>query len=137
MSAHRFLRVAAAVAAAALAVGCTETAGEADYPSARLEGEVTLDGRPIDGGSIQFVPKDSNAPPISTAILGGRYVAPKVGKGKVTAIIGVEPPPRPEVVSSDYQPKPTVHIPDRYKAGIPIEVADDKDDQDFALSSKK
>ena len=130
--------MAAAFLSAAAFLGCSESGGGgADYPSARLEGEVTLDGKKVDGGTIQFVPKDSNAPPVTAPILEGRYVATKVGKGKVTAIISCDPPPRPEVVSSDYKPPPTIAIPDRYKGGILFDVNGDKADQDFPLTSKK
>lgn len=119
--------------------GCSSSGGgaAADYPSARLEGEVTLDGKPISSGTIQFVPKDANAPPVSAPILDGRYVATRVGLGQGVAILNVEPPARPEVITSEYQPPPSVTIPDRYKGGIPVNIEGDAADQDFALSSRK
>ena len=120
-------------------VGCAGGGGaQPSFDGARLEGAVTLDGKPIENGRIQFVSVDHNdIAPIDAPILEGRYVAAKVPKGKVKAILNVDPPAPPAVVGSDYQPPKTVTIPDRYKNGIPIEVTADKADQDFALSSKK
>lgn len=99
---------------------------------------MTLDGKPVDGGSIQFVPQgQSEAEAVNAPILGGRYVAPKVPQGKVLAIIHMDPPAPPAVVSSDYKPPATVVIPDRYKKGLALEVKADKSDEDIAMSSKQ
>lgn len=118
--------------------GCGGSGGDqAQFESARLEGEVTLDGKPIPEGTIQFVPQDQKAPPTTVPILEGRYVAPKVGLGRVIVTMNVAPPERPAVIDSSYTPPPTVTIPDRYRKGVPIDVKEDKSDQDFAMSSKK
>jgi len=121
-----------------LVPGCGGPQGTAaNIPTARLEGAVTLDGKPLDGGSVQFVPQGQPDAPITDAtILGGRYVAPKVPIGKHLAIVKMTPPDPPAVVSSDYRPPETAAIPDRYKAGVPIEVKEDKADLDIAMSSK-
>ncbi len=113
-----------------------EEEGAANYESARLEGEVTLDGKALKDGSIQFVPQNQQAPPVTVPILEGRYVAPKVGLGKVIVILAGAAPERPAVVDSSYSPPPAVVIPERYQKGMPIEVKADKSDQDFAMSSK-
>lgn len=110
--------------------------GSANYESARLEGEVTLDGKPLEDGNIQFVPQNQEAPPVTVPILKGRYVAPKVGLGKVTAMLTGATPERPAVIDSSYSPPPAIAIPERYQKGMPIEVKGDKSDQDFAMSSK-
>lgn len=123
-------------AALALAGGCGE-AESSNYKSARLEGEVTVDGQPIDEGIIQFIPANTDDGPITQApILKGRYVANKVPLGRVNAILRSTPPPPPAQITSDYYPPETVGIPDRYSSGFPIEVKEDKADQDFPLSSK-
>lgn len=69
-------------------------------------------------------------------ILKGRYVASKVGLGKVTVMLSGATAERPAVVSSSYTPPPSVTIPARYKNGFPIEVKEDTADQNFAMSSK-
>jgi len=122
-----------------VSVGCAPfvAKGGANFPSARLEGEVTLDSKPIDEGMIQFVPQDLSAPPTQASILQGRYVAPRVGLGKVMVILTVAPPARPAIIESNYVPPTIVTIPDRYKNGLPIDVKADKSDQDFAMTSKK
>lgn len=119
------------------AAGCGE-AGSSDYKSARLEGEVTVDGQPIEDGTVQFVPANLADGPITQAmIMKGRYVANKVPLGKVTAILRANPPAPPAQVTSDYHPPKTVGIPSRYKTGFPIEVKENKADQDFPMSSKE
>lgn len=118
--------------------GCGGSSGPAaNIPTARLEGAVTLDGKPLDGGSVQFVPQGQPDAPITDAtILGGRYVAPKVPIGKHLMFVKITPPEPPAVVSSDYRPPETLAIPDRYKGGVPLDVKEDKSDADIAMSSK-
>src|SRR4051812_7785723 len=127
----------AALACASVGCDLILSRGGSNFPAARLEGEVTLDGKPLQDGSIQFVPQDLKAPPTQASILQGRYVAPKVGLGKVMAILTVAPPARPAVIESNYVPPAVVIIPARYKNGLPIDVTGDKMDQDFAMSSRK
>jgi len=119
-----------------LAIGCS--GGEnTNYKSARLEGEVTVDGQPIEDGTVQFIPANPSDGPITQAtIMKGRYVASKVPLGKVTAVLHATPPAPPAQVSSDYYPPKTVGIPDRYKSGFPLDVKENKADQDFSMSSK-
>ena len=133
-----FLRAWVALVLVGSFSGCVGASGDgsAKYESARLEGEVTLDGKPLEEGSVEFVPQDQKAPPVTVPILKGRYVAPKVGLGKVIAIISGAKQERPAVIDSSYSPPPTIAIPERYQKGMPIEVKADKSDQDFAMSSK-
>ncbi len=78
-----------------LSAGCSKSA-DLNYQSARLEGEVTVDGQPIEDGTVQFVPANLADGPITQAsIMKGRYVAAKVPLGKVTAILHANPRPRP------------------------------------------
>ncbi|WP_074309737.1 hypothetical protein [Singulisphaera sp. GP187] len=125
------------VIALVLLAGCQEAASS-NYQSARLEGEVTVDGQPIEDGTVQFVPANLADGPITQAtIMKGRYVANKVPLGKVTAILHANPPAPPAQITSDYQTPKTVGIPNRYKTGFPIEVKENKADQDFPMSSKE
>lgn len=120
-----------------LSAGCSKSA-DMNYQSARLEGEVTVDGQPIEDGTVQFVPANLADGPITQAsIMKGRYVAAKVPLGKVTAILHANPPAPPAQITSDYHPPKTVGIPSRYKSGFPIEVKENKADQDFPMSSKE
>lgn len=137
MKSRVLIILAAPVAALLLASGCGE-AESSNYKSARLEGEVTVDGQPIDEGTIQFIPANTEDGPITqAAILKGRYVANKVPLGRVTAVLRATPPPPPAQVTSDYYPPETaVGIPERYSSGFPIDVKEDKADQDFPMTSK-
>ena len=118
--------------------GCGGDTGSTEkFPSARLEGSVTLDGKPVDDGTIQFVPANKTAGPVTQAlILKGRYVASKVPLGKVSAMISTKPPEPPANVTSDYHPEPFAQIPKRYQDGITIEVKENKLDVDFDMSSR-
>lgn len=137
MSYSRSIYCAIPIIALGLSAGCNQ-AVNSNYQSARLEGEVTVDGQPIEDGTVQFVPANLADGPITQAmIMKGRYVANKVPLGKVTAILHANPPAPPTQVTSDYQPPKTVGIPSRYKSGFPIEVKENKADQDFPMSSKE
>lgn len=111
--------------------------GKPTYPSTRLEGNVTVDGKPIVQGNLQFVPHNPSQGPITAALIDdGRYVAEAVPRGKMRVLLTATKEtgkmikeystPRPEVINL---------IPEKYRAGIPIEVAGDNVNQDFALKS--
>jgi hypothetical protein len=119
----------------ALLWGCGQA--KPTYPAARLEGSVTLDGKPIAQGNLQFVPQDASQAPITgTTIADGRYVAEAVPRGKLRVLLSASKEtgkmiteystPRPEVINL---------IPAKYRAGIPIDVTGDNLNQDFALKS--
>ena len=57
-----------ALALAALSAGC---GGQAP----RVFGDVTLDGQPVDGGSIAYVPVDQKTPNVEVTIQDGKYSA--------------------------------------------------------------
>ncbi len=130
-------RLSALILVIALLSGCGP--GKPTYPSARLEGSVTLDGKPIAQGNLQFMPQDVSqaAPPTAAAIVDGHYVAEAVPRGKLRVLLSATKEtgkmvteystPRPEVINL---------IPDKYRPGIPIEVTGDNSKQDFALKSR-
>ena len=52
--------------------------------TATVSGSVTIDGTPLDGGTIAFAAAEGNAPPVSTNVTAGRYSVTMVaGKKKV------------------------------------------------------
>ncbi len=136
---HRLCALAGVGVVLTLTWGCSsESAATAKFPSARLEGAVLLDGKPIDEGTIQFIPANKEAGPVTQAvILQGRYVAPRVPLGKGSVQIFAKAPEPPANVTSAYQPPKVAQIPERYQKGIPIEVKEDKADFDFDMSSRK
>lgn len=54
-----------------LVIGC----GKADTNSKSLTGTVTLGGKPLEKGSISFIPKDGNAVTVGAKIVDGSYSA--------------------------------------------------------------
>jgi hypothetical protein len=129
-------RTLATVFLVTLLGGCSS--GKPTYPAAKLEGKVTLDGKPIAQGNVQFVPQDVSHVPVTTApIVDGKYVAEAVPRGKLRVMLTATmetgkmikeySTPRPEVISL---------IPEKYRDGIPIEVTGDNPNQDFSLKSR-
>jgi hypothetical protein len=123
----------------ALLTGCGDTSGK---PTARLAGTVTIAGQPLPGdaeGTIQFMPNESGqAPPASTAIVGGKYEAADVPLGSVTVIFHIQRLTG-RMVREDNAPGATPYperenlVPRKHASGIRIEVTGDRDDQDFSL----
>ena len=114
--------------------------GRSAFRTAHLEGSVTVDGQPVEQGSISFLSLEAGGGPSATAeIVGGRYRVEGVPQGKVrvhfhavketgrTVTMMMSDRPEREIVSV---------IPAKYHAGLEIEVGVDKVDRDFALSSK-
>jgi hypothetical protein len=103
-----------------------------------VKGTVTLDGQPVDGGVITFVPADGNSQPEAVTIAGGEYAvtmpvgnkrveiywAPSGGKAADTATQGREP-----IVQ---------RIPTRYNSQSELKHTVEKGEsrQDFSLTSK-
>jgi hypothetical protein len=122
---------------AASVLGCD--AGKSTYPTARLEGSVTVDDQPIPEGNLQFVRQDGGQAVVTAAaIVDGRYVAESVPRGRLRVLLSATKAtgkmikeyntPRPEVINL---------IPAKYRmTGIPIEVTGDNANLNFALRSR-
>jgi hypothetical protein len=120
----------------ALVMGCNS--GKSTLGTANLEGNVTLDGKAINEGTLQFMPREKGqANPSMAQIVNGRYVAVGVPKGKVQVLLTAlrktgrmikeYDETRPEVVSL---------IPEKYRSGIEINVTGDDPNKNFELKSK-
>lgn len=130
------LRLSALVVASTLLSGCTQA--NPTYPAARLEGSVTVDGKPITEGNLQFVPQAVGQVPVTGAsIVDGRYVAEAVPQGKLRVLLAATKEtgkmikeystPRSEVINL---------IPEKYRAGIAIDVTGDNANLNFALKTR-
>ena len=76
---HVALRSASFLLLMVVPVGC-----EHGPPKGTVKGTVTLDGQPIDGGVITFVPSDGNSQPEAVTIAAGEYsVTMPVGDKRV------------------------------------------------------
>jgi len=131
--------VLAIILASLLSSGCDNGPAKPNYPAARLEGTVTVDGQAVHTGTLQFMPpQGSKAPVVEAQIKDGRYVADKVPVGKVRVLFtAVKETGRVETKSTS-QPIPDVVniIPERYRDGLDIEVTADSPKKDFDLKSR-
>jgi len=121
---------------------CTIGCGRSDGPKMiAVTGQITLDGKPLDAGSISFLPVDGNGVPSGAKISGGAYRAdvppgekrveiraPKV-VGQRDAYQGDPNSPKVDIIEE--------RIPHRYNAQSELraKVADKIPPIDFKLES--
>ncbi len=115
---------------------------------AGVGGEVTLDGQPIEGGTISFIPTDSAAGPSAWGkIEGGRYSidareGPAVGASRVeirwARKTGKKIPARAPAPPKSFTEVRREAVPVRYNAQseLRVEIERGNNTFDFALKSK-
>lgn len=131
------------VALLVVPVGCN------DPNLAAVSGEVTLDGDPVDGGTITFIPSGGGPPEASawSEITGGRYSIP-AGKGAGVGTCRVEirwtretgknipavPPAPPDAMIEETEEA----VPARYntQSELKAEVKPGRNTFDFKLESE-
>lgn len=124
------------VAVAAAATGC------ADDNKATVSGQVTLDGKPLEKGTVSFVPADGNSPSAVGRIEQGHYTAEVPPGPKKIEVLGFRVIGRekhdPNDPSSPMIDVTEQFLPDRYNKATELtcEIAGSQDDLDFALSSE-
>ncbi len=110
-------------------------------PRAALEGAVTLDGQPVDGGTINFMPMDSGGRAASALIRAGQYEIPEERgptPGKYRVEISWNKPLGPVDEENPDAPQPSEQVvPARYNENSELErdIASGKNELDFALTS--
>lgn len=131
--ARRRVRICMLVLTMPLAIlaGC----GGQGYSTARVEGQVTVDGQPLTQGTLSFTPLQSErGAGVSAPIEAGRYVAVKVPQGRVrVGFQAVKETGRTVMQFGKPYPETVNAIPDKYRAGIEIEIAGDEANKDFNL----
>lgn len=117
-----------------LAAGCSRNR----FPTARVEGSVTLDGQPLEQGVISFVSQEpGGGPNASATITGGRYVAHGVPRGRVLASLhATKNTGRVVFVAGMSQSEIVNVIPENYRNGVGIGVSSPQVRQDFDLRSE-
>jgi hypothetical protein len=111
--------------------------GGPKFPTARLEGTVTVDGVPVEKGNISFTPIQGGRLSATAAITGGRYVAEGVPQGKVRVDFQGTKETGKTVMQFDKPYPETVDvIPQKYRTGMEIEVGGSDANRDFKLTSK-
>ena len=131
------LRTTLALVGSLAAVGIAGCGGPG-FPTARLEGTVTVDGQPVEKGNISFTPTQADRGSGATAtISSGHYVAQGVPQGKVRVYFDAtkETGRTTEQFGKQY-PETVNVIPEKYRAGLQIEVSGETVNQDFKLSTK-
>lgn len=130
------MRMLGVILLAVWVLGCGT--GKSPYPTARLEGKVTLDDKPIPEGNLQFVPQGGSRAPVTGApIVDGRYVADAVPCGQLRVLVTATQETGKMVKEySTARPQVINLIPAKYRAGIPIEVTGDNTALDIALRSR-
>jgi hypothetical protein len=122
------------IGAATFCCGCGQSVNP--HPTARLAGRVTIDGRPIAQGRIQFFPITAGGQPDDTEIKDGEYAAEHVPRGKVRVVFLSAKETGKIIHDGHDYPEIASIIPDQYRSGIDIDVGEDNPNQVFALVSK-
>ena len=112
--------------------------GGLGYPVSTVEGTITVDGAPIEAGTVSFSPLESNTgQAISAQIHAGKYRSEKVPRGKSLVIISAfKDVGEKHVEFGITYPKLKNMIPEKYAAGIELNVDAPKLTHDFELVSK-
>ena len=107
------------------------------YPGAHLAGSVSIDGQPVEDGSIAFTPSGSaKGPAVGAKISAGRYDCPYVPMGdSLVQIYALRPTGKMIEVMGSMRPEMEDLVPKKDRDGIKIEVLGNNLNQDFALNS--
>ena len=119
---------------AGLIAGCGGT------PEGDVSGTVIYDGKPIEQGSISFIPADGNGPSAGGGIKDGKYSASKVPVGmakiKITGAKVTSKKKMYDDPSSDWVMTSTEMLPTKYndKTELLYDVRPGSQQKDFDLS---
>jgi hypothetical protein len=109
-----------------LAIMLSGCGGEkSKFPTATVQGSVTIDGAAVKEGSIQFMPEGGvSGQPCQATIANGQYVAKNAPVGKVRALFTITRPTGKMITeySSTY-PEIENLVPEQYRSGVPITVS--------------
>ena len=116
------------------AAGCSGTA----FPVSTVEGSVAVDGEPIASGTLIFSPLASNTgQAISTEIKDGKYRSNKVPRGRsLVHISAFKDIGEKHVEFGITYPKLKNLVPEKYHAGIELNVETPTLTHNFELASK-
>lgn len=108
--------------------------------TARLQGAVTLAGKPLPADArafIVFATGPDRSRSVSAPIIDGRYDSPRTPMGDVTVFFEISHPIGPERTSDrtglPYRDVATL-VPARYETGVPLNVTGDDAHRNFDLS---
>jgi hypothetical protein len=115
-------------------LGCSS---KPTYPGAHLAGTVSIDGQPVQEGSIVFTPTGAaQGRTVGTKISAGRYDCPYVPLGEsLVQIYALRPTGKMIEVMGSMKPEMQDLVPRKDRDGSKIEVQGNNLNQDFALKS--
>ena len=117
--------------------GCSSGPG---YPTAVVEGEVTVDGNPIPQGTMTFTPLEIAGTAVTAQINNGRYKADDVPAGAVRVSFNCTRETGRMITdqeSGETFPEVVHLVPPRFVSqGVEISVAEEKDEHDFRLTTR-
>jgi hypothetical protein len=119
-----------------LLAGCSSTPPQ--DPTAKVKGEVMLDGKPVAEGQILFA-REGKTPSVGQ-IIGGKYEATvRVGLNRVSFVV-TEKRDQPKDASGPGSDQPAIVnvLPDRYTTNstISLDVQDGSNTFDYLLKTK-
>lgn len=82
------------LAVAAFSVGCVEELGPLHSPTASVSGRVTVGGRPVSGGFVEFLPIDGTVGRLRSVAIepDGSFVTDRVAVGlNGVRVVGIRP----------------------------------------------
>lgn len=115
----------------ALLIGCSEAG-----TGANLHGAVTLDGKPLESGTVLFVPQGDKGQPVQATIEHGKYVVKNVPVGKVKALI-TSMKKVGEVTDAQGRTSPKLEsvVPAKYSQGIELNLVAGSQEQSIILTA--
>jgi hypothetical protein len=108
-------------------------------PTVRLKGSVTLDGMPIEDGSLIFLPQNKGqATPAAATIADGKYKADAVPMGRVLVRFSAQKSTgrKIRIPGSDSYEELIDVIPAKYALGISLVVSEENLNQNFELTTR-
>lgn len=114
--------------------GCSGTG----FPVSTVEGQISVDGKPVPSGTVSFMPLESHAgQAISADIKDGRYRSEQVPRGKLLIMISsfIDVGEKHVEFGIEY-PKLKNMIPDKYRSGVELTVDAPKMMHNFEFTSQ-
>jgi hypothetical protein len=119
----------------------TLVAGGCGSSVSTVSGSVTVDGKPLEKGTISYVPADSNGSPVTAEVAGGKYeVLVSAGKKfvQISAPVVVGKRKQYEGPDAPYDEFTDESLPEKYnsKTTLTFDVQPGKNSKDWAVESK-
>lgn len=121
---------------AILATGCGDSTG----PGAKVAGNVSINGEPVEKGMISFSPRESGiGKPTTADIVDGRYEAKDVPIGNVLVQIHATKETGKMVADQDEggeYAEVLDLVPEKYRSGIETTISAEEESHDFELTGR-